>query len=170
MADKLTYGEYSRQFLGQLPKGAFLTVKCGDRLNTMTIGWGSIGYLWNKPVLTVMVRYSRYTHELIDKCQDFSVSLPAAGELKKSLAIAGNKSGRDTDKFMDANLTAQNAKYIDSPVIGECELIFECRLIFKQVMDPDNLDASMRTAYYPEGDYHVMYYGEILSCYEQAHK
>jgi flavin reductase (DIM6/NTAB) family NADH-FMN oxidoreductase RutF len=69
MANKLAYEEYSQQFLKQLPKGAFLTVKDGDRLNTMTIGWGSIGWIWQKPILMVMVRYSRHTYELIDKAQ-----------------------------------------------------------------------------------------------------
>ena len=29
-------------------KGAFLTVKDGKRVNTMTIGWANIGYQWKK--------------------------------------------------------------------------------------------------------------------------
>ena len=28
-------------------KGAFLTVKSGELINTMTIAWGNIGYEWN---------------------------------------------------------------------------------------------------------------------------
>src|SRR5665647_3650274 len=97
MPQELAYEKYSQQFLNQLPKGAFLTVKEGDRLNTMTIGWGSIGHIWQKPILMVMVRYSRYTHDLIEKARDFSVSVPALHELKKSLATAGTKSGLDMD-------------------------------------------------------------------------
>ena len=53
------------EMLTQLPLGAFLTVKSGDRVNTMTIGWGTIGFMWGKPIMTVMVRYSRHTHQLI---------------------------------------------------------------------------------------------------------
>jgi len=170
MVKTLAYEEYSQHFLTQLPKGAFLTVKDGDRLNTMTIGWGSIGYIWQKPILMVMVRYSRYTHELIDKSKDFSVSIPSLGELKKPLAIAGTKSGREIDKFKEANLTVQKAQCIESPVIGECGLIFECQLVFKQVMEPENLANSIRENCYPKDDYHVMYYGEILTCYKQEHK
>lgn len=170
MVDKLAYEEYSQQFLKQLPKGAFLTVKDGDRLNTMTIGWGNIGWIWQKPMLMVMVRYSRYTYELIDKAKDFSVSVPSRGELKKSLGIAGTKTGREVDKFKEADLTAQNAQSIESPVIGECGLIFECKVVFKQVMEPENLDNSIREDCYPNDDYHVMYYGEIVACYQQGHK
>jgi len=167
MPNKLTYEEYSEQFLKQLPRGAFLTVKEGDRLNTMTIGWGSIGYIWQKPILTVMVRDSRYTHELIEQAQDFSVSVPTPGDLKKSLAVAGSQSGRDIDKFAECQISAQKAKQIESSVIGECGLIFECRLVFKQLMEPDKLDKSIREKFYASNDFHVMYYGEILACYQQ---
>ncbi len=167
MPTRLTYEEYSKQFLTQLPKGAFLTVKEGDRVNTMTIGWGSIGFMWQKPVITVMVRHSRYTFDLINKASDFSVSLPSSGELKKSLAAAGTKSGRDVDKFKDYNLTAFPANHITSPIIAECDLIFECKLVFKQVMDPDNLDSSIREKSYANNDFHVIYYGEILDCYQR---
>ena len=167
MPQKLPYEEYSQQFLNQLSKGAFLTVKEGDRLNTMTIGWGSMGYIWAKPILMVMVRYSRYTHDLIEKAQDFSVSVPALGELKKSLATAGTKSGRDMDKFKECNLTAQKAKCIESPVIKECNLIFECKLLFKQLMEPEKMDKSINDKFYSDNDLHIMYYGEILDCYKQ---
>ena len=37
--------------------GVFLSVD-GKRPNTMTIGWASIGYMWKKPVFTVLVRPS----------------------------------------------------------------------------------------------------------------
>ncbi len=167
MENSVPYVDYSQQFLTQLPKGVFLTVKDGSIENTMTIGWGSIGYIWQRPVITVMVRYSRYTYELIDKARDFSVSVPLPGELKKALASAGSKTGREVDKFQEANLTAQPAQRIASPVIGEGGLIFECRLVFKQVMEPEKLDDSIRSQFYADGNYHVMFYGEILACYEQ---
>lgn len=167
MLSKLSFEEYAQQFLNQLPKGAFLTVKEGDKLNTMTIGWGSIGYVWAKPTLMVMVRYSRYTHGLIEKAQDFSVSVPAMGELKKTLAIVGTKSGRDMDKFQECDITAQQARCIESPVIKECDLIFECRLLFKQAMEPEALDQNIRDKFYSDNDFHIMYYGEILACYKQ---
>lgn len=170
MSKKLTYEEYSQQFLTQLPKGAFLTVKQEDRLNTMTIGWGSIGYIWRRPILMVMVRYSRHTYDLIDKAPDFTVCLPANGTMKKALAITGSKSGRDTDKFKAADLTIQAAETVESPVIKGCELTFECKTVFKQIMDPEKLDVSIRADSYQNDDYHVMYYGDILACYTQNNK
>ncbi len=54
---KVNYNEYSKEALEQLKKGAFLTVKNDNRVNTMTIGWGNIGIIWNKPIFMVLVRH-----------------------------------------------------------------------------------------------------------------
>ncbi len=170
MTQKIPFEQYAQEFLTQLPRGAFLTVKDGERLNTMTIGWGNVGYIWQKPVITVMVRYSRHTYGLIDNAPDFSVSLPAPGEMRKALAIAGSVSGRDVDKFVAAGVSAQPARSIQSPVINGCSLIFECRTIFKQIMDPNLLDNNVQSSYYASNDYHVMYYGEIVDCYKQTNQ
>ena len=83
----------------QLGQGAFLTVRNGDVINTMTIGWGSIGIMWGKPVLMVPVRYSRVTYELLQTADEFTVMVPTNGTMKKELAFAGSKSCREVDKF-----------------------------------------------------------------------
>lgn len=165
MPKEVFYEQYASQFLTQLPRGAFLTVKDQERLNTMTIGWGSIGHIWQRPVIMVMVRQTRYTYQLMEASSDFSVSLPVQGELKSDLAMAGTKSGRDIDKFSECRLTAQNARTISSPIIGECGLVFECQTLFKQLMDAEQLNPEIRTKFYGNGDYHVLYFGEITACY-----
>lgn len=165
MSNEIPYEQYASQFLNQVPRGAFLTVKSGDKLNTMTIGWGSIGHIWQRPMLMVMVRQSRYTYQLMEEAADFSVSLPIQGELKSDLAIAGTKSGRDIDKFSECKLTAKNARTIASPVIGECGLVFECKTLFKQVMEADNIAPDIRDKFYSNNDLHVLYYAEITACY-----
>ena len=47
-------------------KWALLTAGTENRFNTMTISWGGLGTIWNKPVATVYVRESRYTHGFMD--------------------------------------------------------------------------------------------------------
>jgi len=165
MPSEIPYEQYASQFLTQLPRGAFLTVKASEKINTMTIGWGSIGYIWQKPIMTIMVRQSRYTYQLMEEAIDFSVSLPVQGELKQNLAIAGSKSGRDIDKFKECKLTAKNGREIASPVIGECDLVYECRPVFKQIMEVDQLSPEIREKFYSNNDLHVIYYAEILACY-----
>jgi len=161
-ADFITNLEKGMEFLHK--KGAFLTVKDGDKVNTMTISWGNIGFEWARPIFTVMVRKSRYTHELLENSGKFTVSIPLSDELKDALAICGSKSGRDTDKYTEANITLKDGKSADTPVIGECGLHYECRVVYKQDMDPANLSESVKSAY-ANGDYHTFYYGEIVDCY-----
>ena len=165
MSVNQSYIDLAQEMLQQLPKGAFLTVKDGDRLNTMTIGWGSIGYMWRKPIIMVAVRYSRYTYDLIENAQDFTVSFPHTNEMKLPLAEAGTKSGRYIDKFKELPLTTQDALITESPAIVGSNLIFECKTIFKQPMEEKYLDPEIKAKFYSNNDYHVLYYGEILACY-----
>ncbi|HHV08130.1 MAG TPA: flavin reductase family protein, partial [Firmicutes bacterium] len=37
--------------------GAFLTVAQNDKVNTMTVGWATLGRMWNKPICVVPVRF-----------------------------------------------------------------------------------------------------------------
>lgn len=165
MIKEIKFNDLSRELLEQLQKGAFLTVREGSRVNTMTIAWGSIGYMWNIPVFIAMVRYSRYTYELIEKSGDFTVSLPLHGQLKKELAFCGSRSGRDMDKIGRSGITLKDSMETESPVIEGCDLFLECRIVYKQGMDQNNLDGMIKDKSYADGDYHVMYFGEIVKAY-----
>ncbi|MBO8127393.1 MAG: flavin reductase family protein [Firmicutes bacterium] len=145
--------------------GAFLTVGHNGTKNTMTIGWASIGFFWGKPIMTVAVRDSRYTYELIEKAADFTVSIPFEA-LQEALHFCGTKSGRDRDKFTECGLTAQPGRRVNSPVIAECDLHYECQIVFKTKMNPDLLAESCQK-WYPKKDYHTFYFGEIVACYER---
>ncbi len=148
----------------QIKKGAFLTVKTADQLNTMTIGWATIGYSWQKPIFMVVVRDSRHTFGIIEKASDFTVSVPSV-DMKKELMFCGTKSGRDVDKFKACNLTLSEGHDVISPIIDTLGLHFECKIVLKAPMNPDYLiDAYEKL--YPEKDYHTLYFGEILACYE----
>ena len=98
-----------------LAKGAFLTTAAGGRHNTMTIGWGALGNIWGKPVFTVMVRHSRYTHELIEAHNEFTVSFPLTAAFSKALGLCGSKSGRDMDKFAAAEITPAEGRPLKCP-------------------------------------------------------
>jgi flavin reductase (DIM6/NTAB) family NADH-FMN oxidoreductase RutF len=162
---ELNYHDMLTHALDQLPKGAFLTVRAGEAVNTMTIGWASFGHIWRKPVCTVLVRYSRYTFELIEKAADFSISFPLQVKMQKELGLAGSLSGRDGDKFSRCGLSYQPGIKILSPHIDNCELVYECKIIYKQPMDEKNLSPEIVADCYPDGDYHVLYFGEVLGTY-----
>lgn len=165
MNEITNYYESAPEMLEQLPRGAFLSVRAGDKINTMTIGWGAIGCVWFKPVLMVMVRYTRYTYELMEQASEFSVCVPLDSSFKKELAVAGTKSGREIDKFQELNLTIGKGQATEAPVIDQCGLVYECRTVFRQEMNPQFLDQAIKDKYYADDNYHVLYFGEIVACY-----
>jgi len=161
---KIDYMAVAEKAMNQIKQGAFLTVRAGDVLNTMTIGWATIGYVWRKPVLMVLVRDSRHTFGIIEKAADFTVSVPMT-DMKDAIMFCGTKSGRDYDKYKECSLELAEARKVVSPIINTPGIHFECKIVFKAAMDPAYLDAEYEKLY-PEKDYHTLYFGEIRDCYE----
>ncbi|MFP4379835.1 MAG: flavin reductase family protein [Candidatus Sumerlaeia bacterium] len=164
---EINYMEKSAEFMEQMSKGggAFLTVQHGDEKNTMTIGWGQIGIIWGRPILSVMVRLTRHTFKLIEEADDFTVSIPWE-DMKKELAYCGSKSGADVDKFAECDLKAISAQKVKTPIIAMKGLHYECKTLLKSAMDPALMDTEIDTKIYPKKDYHTVYFGEIMACYE----
>ena len=144
----------------------WLLLACGDfaknHYNAMTIAWGSLGCMWHKPFVQVVVRPGRYTHEFMEQYDTFTVSA-FPPELKPALNIMGTRSGRDTNKMEASGLTAKASKYIKSPSFEEASLIFECKKMYKDHLKVDGfLDPSIDKNY-PQKDYHSVYFGEIVA-------
>jgi len=161
---KMNYLAVAEDAMQKIKKGVFLTVQADDRLNTMTIGWATIGYCWQKPIFMIMVRDSRHTFPIIEDATDFTVSIPAL-DMKNAVMYCGTQSGRDVDKFKELGLETRAAQKTASPIIDIPGLHFECRIVHKSALDPQFLDESY-ASFYPEKDYHTLYFGEILECYE----
>jgi flavin reductase (DIM6/NTAB) family NADH-FMN oxidoreductase RutF len=158
------YMAVAQKAMDQIPKGAFLTVKAGDALNTMTIGWATMGVVWQRPIFMVAVRNSRHTYGIIEKAADFTVSVPS-GDMKDAVMFCGTRSGRDHDKLKECGLKTADAINTISPIINTPGIHFECRIVFKTAMDPAYLNREYDKKLYPEKDYHTLYFGEILDCY-----
>ncbi len=154
----------SQTLMARIQKGAFLTVKAGESLNAMTIGWGLIGIIWQRPVFMVAVRDSRHTFTIIEKASDFTVSVPTS-DMKEALMFCGTKSGRNVDKFEALGLVPMAAKQTVSPVIKLKGIHLECLIRFRAPMNPALLDKALEELY-PAKDYHTLYFGEIVACYE----
>ncbi len=162
--NKKNYMSVAEKAMNTIKKGAFLTVKSGNDLNTMTIGWATIGFVWRKPMFMIAVRDSRYTFGIIESAADFTVSVPST-DMHEEIMFCGTKSGRDVDKYKACNLRIAGSRQVVSPIIDTPGIHFECKIVFKSAMDPENLDEEYQ-GLYPEKDYHTLYFGEILDCYE----
>ncbi len=161
----LAFNEYADKMFDQLQKGAFITTKKGKKVNTMTIAWGGINFVWSKPVFIAYVRYTRDTYQMIESTDEFTISVPLNKDLDKELSYCGSKSGRDYDKIKECNLSLRDSRVIKTPILDDCELHYECKVIYKQAMEPGNIIQSVKDRYYKTNDYHVIYYGEIVDSY-----
>ncbi|MBQ4382628.1 MAG: flavin reductase family protein [Oscillospiraceae bacterium] len=157
---------HSAQIAQSLAKGAFLTTKAGDKVNSMVIGWGHIGRIWERPVFVAYVRGRRFTRELLDKNPEFTVNVPIEGYDRKAFMICGSKSGRDMDKISEAGLTLEAPEVISVPGIREYPLTLECRVIYRQEQELAKIPEDIQRRFYSiENDDHIAYYGEIVAAY-----
>ena len=140
-------------------KWALLTAGDSDKFNTMTISWGGLGTLWGKPVATVYVRTSRYTHDFMDANEFFTVSFYPE-ECKQVLGVLGSKSGRDMDKMNESGLTPVQTG--GSVSFKEAEITLVCRKLFKQQMNVANMPEDVAKTMYEGQAPHDMYIGEIV--------
>ena len=147
------------------PAGILLTTAADGKVNTMTIGWGTIGVDWSRPVFIAYVRESRYTKEMLEKNGEFTVNIPYGQIDKKILGYCGTKSGRDTDKIADLGLHLVESDVVSVPGIKELPLTLECKVLYKEEQDLSRIPADIIEHYYPHGDHHHVYYGQIVNAY-----
>jgi flavin reductase (DIM6/NTAB) family NADH-FMN oxidoreductase RutF len=136
-----------------------VTAGNAEKCNTMTASWGGLGVLWHKPVSTIYIRPSRYTLEFLDKESHYSLCVFDESH-RQALNYCGSHSGRDGDKIKAAGLTPVFTE--KAPYFNEAKLVFICRKLYKQTMEPECfIDSSLDAANYPNKDYHKVFIGEI---------
>ena len=171
MKRKVELWDEAGHILSNVGKGVLLTVAAEGKVNTMTIGWGTLGIQWGKPIFIAFVRESRYTKELLEKNPEFTVNIPYGQYDKTILSICGTRSGRDMDKIEALGLTLEEPQTISVPGIRQLPLTLECKVIYRQDQDPQAINEENTLRYYPipegwdKGDYHTAYYGQITAAY-----
>ena len=169
------YKEYCNTIVSSLPKGILLTTKANNQVNSMVIGWGTIGINWGRPMFVAYVRTGRYTRELLDQNPEFTINTPLSEVDTHALQICGTKSGRDMDKIKECGFTLLDGEKVSVPAIKEFPLTLECKVIYRQEEVFDYLEKSVCERCYPQDidsvnpgankDPHVMYFGEIVNAY-----
>ena len=163
---KIDIRDYAGDIIKAMRPGILLTTKVGNKVNSMTIGWGTLGVIWERPVFVANVRKQRYTREMLDECREFTINVPVGEYRRKILGICGSKSGRDMDKIEAAGLTLVEPEVINTPGIKELPLTLECRVLYSQEQESDKFNDEITSQFYTmeTGD-HFCYYGEIVSAY-----
>jgi len=137
-----------------------------NSFNTMTASWGGFGILWHKSVVFCFVRPQRYTYELMEKYENFTLCF-LEPEYRDALVYCGSKSGRDVDKMKATGLIPIKSGH-NTIYFKQSKLVIECRKIYFNDLNPENFIDSKFLKEYPSKDYHRMYIGEVLNCLEKA--
>ena len=171
---KIDFSDYANAVTKALPGGILLTTR-GEKVNTMIIGWGTIGVNWGKPVFAAYIREGRFTRKQLADNPEFTISVPVGGYDPQILRVCGSKSGRDTDKIKEAGLTLVDPEVISVPAIREFPITLECRVMYVQKQDLAALSEEINRKMYPQDvdststganrDPHVTFFGEIVDAY-----
>ena len=133
-----------------------------NKFNTMTVAWGSIGIMWNKPFVQIVVRPARHTYNFTEEFNSFTLTA-FPEKYRDALKLLGTKSGKDGDKISEAGLTPSKSEIVTSPGFEEAELIIECKKIYWDDFKADNFLLDEIEKSYPQKDYHRIYFGEVLN-------
>jgi len=124
-------------------------------VGVMTIGWimptsfqplliaASVGHGGKE---TGDIAY-RVSYSLINETKEFGLNLPT-NDLLDSMLKVGTTHSNEIDKFAEGGLTQMPAKHISAPLITECFLNIECKVIDQ----------------FPTGD-HTIFLAEPLAVY-----
>ena len=173
MKKKIDVFAYAPHIMEHLRRGGILaTVRVDDAVNSIAIGWGTIGIEWNKPLFQIYVRECRHSKSMLDKAGEFTVNVPLerSERTKEIVAFCGTKSGRDVDKVAALGLTLVESEAISAPAIQELPLTLECRVVYATRQDGRKMPADVMQKFYPDWaenpeDVHTVYYGEIVDAY-----
>jgi flavin reductase (DIM6/NTAB) family NADH-FMN oxidoreductase RutF len=120
----------NRSVMGLISPKPVVLVTCTDekgKPNIITIA-AVAGAGHNPPMFSIAVREDRYSYNLIEKAGEFVINVPTANMGKES-AICGRLSGKNVDKFKEAKLTPVPAEIVKAPLIKECPINIECKVV-----------------------------------------
>ena len=148
-----------------LPAALISCGKTPDEHNLITVSW--LGTLCTDPPMCyISVRPGRHSYDIIKRNGEFVINLTTV-DMAKATDWCGVKSGRDFDKFAAAGLEKLPGVKVGAPMIAGAGLHYECKVVFKQPMNPEPLESSLKDAFYGNGDFHTLYFGRILATWQE---
>lgn len=143
---------------------ALVTTEVDGQRNVMACEWAMM--VTRSPLrFVIAIGPRKVTHDLIQRSGEFGLSF-CSDEQATLSHVAGSYSLRDTDKWSLADFPTYPAKTIAAPMIDDCLVNVECRLIATQELGDHTLfmgeatwarfDATKEPLLYSGGKYHVL--------------
>jgi flavin reductase (DIM6/NTAB) family NADH-FMN oxidoreductase RutF len=143
-----------------------VTVGTLKNCNAMVASGGGLGTLFRKPSTWCIFPSNRYTLELIEKEQTYTLSY-FSDRYREQYMFFAKKSGRDCNKIQEAGLTAIETP-LGNTTFAEARLIIECRLM--QITTPhiddfcsEEAKVYLAETYKDPGEIRKYVFGEITS-------
>ena len=115
-------------------------VTCQDsygKANIITIGW--VGTICSEPpMVSISIRPSRHSYKIIKENGEFVINIPSK-KLAKETDLCGVISGSKYDKFHETGLTKANSISVKPPIIAECPINIECKVIQEIALGSHNM-------------------------------
>lgn len=110
-----------------LPAVMVSTADKFGKSNILTIAW--TGTICTNPAMVyISVRPERYSYHMLKESGEFVINLTTE-QLAKATDYCGVRSGKNVDKWKEANLTPAKAEKLQyAPVIEECPVNIECKV------------------------------------------
>lgn len=131
-----------------------------EGLNTMTVSWGGVGIMWNKPVAYTFIRPQRYTFEFLEREECFSICF-FDESFREALSLCGSKSGRNVNKIEQTGLTPVFTEE-GVPYFEQARLVLICKKMYAQFLNEESVLGGEAVLKQYDDDYHKMYISEIL--------
>jgi len=110
------------------PAALVTSISEDGRPNIITLGEVFNISIASPVILGIAIAKPRYSHELISASREYVVNLPTAA-MVETVDRCGTVSGRDVDKFAAFGLTAVPAEKVRPPLIAQCPISIECKVI-----------------------------------------
>ena len=122
------------------PAALVTSISAEGRPNIITLGEVfniSIGMGTQPVIVGIAIAKPRYSHQLISATREYVVNFPTS-RMVRTVDLCGTVSGREVDKFAAFGLTPMPATQVRPPLIGQCPLNLECRVLgIQEVGDHD---------------------------------
>lgn len=119
-----------KQKAGQLSPAPALIVSCRDksgRNNAIVVGFAANVSL-NPAMVMVGIQTHHFSYGIIKEQGEFIINFAAKGN-EDLYMYMGTKSGKNEDKFAAMNVAWENGKVVDAPILTDCPVSMECKIV-----------------------------------------
>jgi flavin reductase (DIM6/NTAB) family NADH-FMN oxidoreductase RutF len=123
------------QFLEPGPV-VMVTTAQKEKANIMTMSWHTM-MDFTPPIVGCVISNRNYSFDILKVSKECVINIPTV-ELAEKVVGCGNTSGKKIDKFKKFDLTPTAASCVKAPLISECYINLECKVIDTKLVNKYN--------------------------------